>query len=660
MEPSLKKHIITTRDSIIQFFLHLYKIQLGADVVDEEEVELVPASPNDLDLDRIYTFRVSTAGKFKSRRMSIAPLGENLANKSTCFKVIYDDLLVIKIPPFPITDFEEYIDSIHAESRIADELKHDIKCVTPSISVLLKKIPSLYVKEDLSPDQLEDKYVAMLRRRPNLQNHLRIGSSFVFFMSLSKYYFFDYIIKRIHNTKTEMMEEISHNFDALWDVNTFRQVYGEQNISKFTQMNRFCLNFESRLSELLKAHGLDTSIPAYQRKEFIKHYLAKKHEEPEDIGMPAAILQEFDKLCTDMTADFRQDIEAYRSIIAEYIQKKNLSSNSPKFRGIITNFLNVLLRLKNNGVAIRDLKPDNIFIVRDGVDSDHYLTVPEDYSLGLIDFETAVYLKGEGGKIMQPLQTGTPSYATPSNLSPNDILEELFKGSFKKIFYFQDWYAAIGIIYNVMTGDILFKETGKLLPEIILVKRKASLQNQPLSDLFKNNSWVFWHSAVREFNKKTSLSKTALEATEINIQKDVAEMLLPELQKIQGLTIARMKYIVHAQRFFKNEKAVNNLLISSYEAIWRQLSKWEKGQKVPKTSPEVRNEILALLRELAEIKLQLKQYEQMEKKLTEEHPTMTVYQLLELFFCFVMRFMYRESWTNRIQPRIGQDTLFNN
>ena len=63
--------------------------------------------------------------------------------------------------------------------------------------------------------------------------------------------------------------------------------------------------------------------------------------------------------------------------------------------------------LKAKGIAIRDLKPDNIFVV--GGD---FLQAANEFSLGLIDFETAVNFSVKDDEISQPLLAGTPAYAT--------------------------------------------------------------------------------------------------------------------------------------------------------------------------------------------------------------------------------------------------------
>ena len=56
------------------------------------------------------------------RRMTIGPLGEESGSKSKCYYVIYDVHMVVKIPAKPVTDFEQYIESIKKEVQIVNKL----------------------------------------------------------------------------------------------------------------------------------------------------------------------------------------------------------------------------------------------------------------------------------------------------------------------------------------------------------------------------------------------------------------------------------------------------------------------------------------------------------------------------------------------------------
>ena len=65
--------------------------------------------------------------------------------------------------------------------------------------------------------------------------------------------------------------------------------------------------------------------------------------------------------------------------------------------------MELLFHLKEKNAAIRDLKPDNMFLVGDSDNPDTFLTSGENYSLGLIDLETSVnFEKNQGAESTNP------------------------------------------------------------------------------------------------------------------------------------------------------------------------------------------------------------------------------------------------------------------
>ena len=99
-------------DQIIAYFLNLFKLQCGDPDIDENACLFQPV-PSDSGVEPVYDLRVKCGDNWKSRRMSIRQLGEQVESKSICYKVIYDDQLVVKIPPKPIDDFKKYLEFIN-------------------------------------------------------------------------------------------------------------------------------------------------------------------------------------------------------------------------------------------------------------------------------------------------------------------------------------------------------------------------------------------------------------------------------------------------------------------------------------------------------------------------------------------------------------------
>src|SRR6056297_1096907 len=183
-------------EKIVKYFLNIFRLQTefaeGQNarchcqrVVDHSRV------------DQVFEFQAECGGKWKTRRMSIRQLGESVESKSTCFKVIYDNLIVVKIPPRPFPNFDIYFRFIQTEKRIANQLAPDVACLSPSISGILKKIPQIQQSKKTMLET-EDDYVRLLTREPGLQNYLKVGNRLAFLMELSRYAFLNQVLVGMH------------------------------------------------------------------------------------------------------------------------------------------------------------------------------------------------------------------------------------------------------------------------------------------------------------------------------------------------------------------------------------------------------------------------------------------------------------------------------
>lgn len=300
----------------------------------------------------------------------------------------------------------------------------------------------------------------------------------------------------------------------------------------------------------------------------------------------------------------------------------------------------MITSLKDRGVAIRDLKPDNIFVVVDLEKGTHTLESADKYSLGLIDFETAVYLKKD--EIEQPFLGGTPFYATPSHVFQNDVLCYFFK-NISRNYYFQDWYAAIGMIYLVVTGERLFEKTAKQLTEIVIKLQQPSGNKHTLVDNFKKYNGLFWKSATKEFKLKTSANKFKLQSVNIVIDENVKEMFLCELTEEKDSINKVIQDYIDSQTLFKGDKNKNKLIKFTSQTIRTHIKKWEKGVKLSKTSPGAKNQIVKFLLKLEQLKLQSEQYDQKIKQWEQEFLQISAFDLLEFLYTIVYNYMYKKQ-----------------
>jgi serine/threonine protein kinase len=625
---------------IINFFLNLYQLQLGASYSAQDPTEVIPLRSHRTSPVKAFELRVKHADTWKSRRMTIEPMDVGSGSKSTCYKVTYDEMLVVKVPPRSINDFNEYINGINFERRIVDRLSSDIECIAPSISVVLQRIPRFYDKQGLRPEELEIKYTKWLKDSPQLQKYLKIGDSFAYFMDLSKYEFFSSVLHKIHNIQKELQKEILSNYDALWDLELFEQRYGTENAAAFFSINDVNTYFEKEISPFLEQYFESMSaVPMHIRREWLLYYLAGKEIDKTGLDLPEDFYNELDTLMKKLFVEKEESIQNYTQTIRQYIREKNYDQYTSQFKGVIANIIDLLARLKDKGVAIRDLKPQNIFIATKSTKSHFFLASAGAFSLGLIDFETAVCFRTENrGEMDQPLLAGTPFYATPSHLFKNDVLGTIH-ADLPRVLHLQDWHAAVAMIFFAVTGQRLFDRTGKILPEITRMKQDTDMTSLSLAELYNNVNVMFWHNARQEFTDKIAANHEILKSVRTTLSRNASRLIRHEVRNHADFIKDIIRSRVAMQTIFKSKKSHRDLNNCSHKAISRCRQKWQNGVDVPKTRPKIRTIIIELLQDLEDLKLELKQINAASKVLKQKPLKISAAELLELMFKIVSQFM---------------------
>jgi len=625
---------------ILKYFLNLYRLQLGASYSDRDPAEVIPLHSSRTSSIKAFELRVERVGSWKSRRMTIEPMDVDGGSKSTCYKVIYDEMLVVKVPPRAIINFNEYIHGINFERRIVDRLSPDIECIVPSISVVLQKIPRFCDNEGLKPEELETKYTKWLKDSPQLQQYLKIGDSFAYFMDLSKHDFLSSVLDKMHNIQKEMQKEILSNYDALWDLELFEQRYGSENAAAFFSVNDVNTYFEKKISPFLEQYFNSMSaVPMHTRREWLLNYLAGKEIDKAGLELPAEFYDELNTLMKKLFVEKEESIQNYTQTIRQYIREKNYDQYTSQFKEVVANTIDLLARLKEKGVALRDMKPQNIFIAAKSTKSPLLSASTGTFSMGLIDFETAVCFRPESRReIDQPLLAGTPFYATPSHLFENEVLCSIYD-DLPRVLHLQDWHAAVGMIFFVVTGQRLFDRAGKILPEIMRLKQDTDMTIGSLAELYNNVNVKFWNYARQEFTDKIAANHEILNSVRTTLTKNASKLIRQEVHNHAEFIKEFIRMRVAMQKIFKNKKSHRDLINCSHKAISRFRQKWQNDVDVPKTRPIIRAKIKELLRDLEDLKLELEQIDTVGKVLEQTPLRISAAELLELMFKIVSQFM---------------------
>jgi hypothetical protein len=632
----------TDEERIAEFFIRIFKAQLGAPKSARyklKELDSTAIAPR-----KTYELEVLHNSEWSSRRMTVGPVGGESASRSKCYHVIFDHHLIIKIPPKPITDFDIYLDSIEADHEVVKALAPR-ECIVPTVSAVMKLIHPLSNANELTPEELEEKYLTLLRKFDAFQNFLIIGPTFVQIMDLSKYFFLSNIVDDFHDLYNKMYEEIVGYPDVVWENHGFEGRYAFEDDEEIQALRGVYTEYEERLSELVQAAEQGKAITRYSMQQWFLIHLCGRKLGNDDQDVTPELAADIDALTEKVFKKHSDIIESYRNTIRGCIQSVTIGQNKEQIGGIIKNILDLLAWLQGKGVAIRDLKPDNLLVAGDQTRYPEFLNSTKDYTIGLIDLETAAVCEHGSGHIsQQPILGGTPSYATPSHLVLNEVLDDLYE-DVARILYLQDWYAAIGMIYEVITGETLFHKTGKMIIGIKTAMFKHIDSQSARQGLYKKASRMFWHNASAEIAEKMRDKEDLLRSVLVVTPDDAKELFRQALAREKRHISDRMKHYIINQNVFKGDKGRKGLLAASRKKITLLMQDIKKKQS--NASP-----ILTVLKGLEDIKQKAENQKRFARLFEKEILILSAHDLMGAMFDIVLHEMHRSDWGDLLAAEV--------
>jgi serine/threonine protein kinase len=424
--------------------------------------------------------------------------------------------------------------------------------------------------------------------------------------------------------------------------------YDQDKLPIFLEIQKIFTNYEIEVRKLLKKTGVAFSTFQYQIKSWFFNRLAGKEIANTEERLSSEVIKDVNNLLDRIIMNNPDTIGAYIEILKKSLDKVTFLRNKPPIEAIITNLLELLAKLRQRCVAMRDLKPDNLLVAGDRNRYPKFLSDPEQYTIGLIDVETAVVLgTSTNMNIDQPLLGGTPQYATPSHFLKNDTLASTF-GDLPTIFYLQDWHAIIVMIYKLITGEFLFQQTSQTLPEILQIIQTSLAVAERKTDIVEHVSNLFWSKAAAEFKMKLAEHAEVLDAVKITLPDVTNRMVSEYIEKEKQNIAIRIGEQVNSQNMFTSAKNRQYLSSCSGQEISKLKQKWEKANGVQEAVVADRGEIQNFLRSLEELKLKLEQLDQKAVLLQREESVMSGYELLELLFGVVLTNMCDEHWSESL------------
>lgn len=634
----IKAATLSDKQRVLRFFFQLFKDQVACKPDAPTELYLVEKRTSCPD--ETYEMRIQQNGDWISRRMSIGLLGQGGGSRSRCFLVTYDSHLVVKLPADPITNFYSYNRRIAEEAAIVARLAPR-ECIVPKVSVILKAVHSFAQEDSYTSEALEKKYVHLVEVKPAFQDYLKIGASFAFFMDLARHFFLSTTIEEIHASRNaSLVDEALAHQELLWDHHSFVCRYGEEAGTVCHYLQEAYYRCEKQLRTLVDEAAIVEDVPAFKLKQWFLIHLAGGRIDAAKVDLPSPLLDKINALLKQTMAENSSTVNTYRRRLKAYIFNTRFSQHRTQLESLATNTLDLLAWIGEKGLALRDLKPENLFVAGNPDDYPLFLADATNFSIGLIDVETAIVMDvDDPGDLPQPQLAGTPLYATPTHLISNTILRELYP-DLPGVFHAQDWFATMAIIYKIVTGKNLFPSTARVFPEILKRLKLVDPAGPDLASDIAAISRLFWNSAIAEFQEAVRKQYSLLARVEIVLPKKFVKKVINALHRDIDQINRTISQRVTGQSFFPSQEKRRYLLDASAEKIRQMkhklISDSQKAQQY--------EAILSFFKHLQLLKGHLERKLEAAALLKVTKASITADQLLEAMFQHVFSIMYLPDW----------------
>jgi hypothetical protein len=336
----------------------------------------------------------------------------------------------------------------------------------------------------------------------------------------------------------------------------------------------------------------------------------------------------------------------YQQLLRAYTGERLFDRSQPLMGAMVTNLLALLVWLGEHQVAMRDLKPDNLLVTGNPDEYPQYLSAAQNYAIGLIDLETAVdYDRGPHASFPQPRLGGTPFYGTPSHFFPNHLLRQLHE-DLALIFHLQDWYAVIGIVYEVVVDQKLFQRTAREIPKLMNTVMQTLAQKGDLKPAYVQFAYRFWESAGAEFQRNLELNARRLEAVVAGIPEPVQQRLADHIGPLQSKADRSVTRCLDASPAFNkgnNRRLLEKSPAQDLERIRTRYAGRENSQ-----------DLVCRMDELIGLKREVEYLAGLSKTLRSPFPQVTVKTLLQGLFD-VVRTQMLEGVTPEVSDKVPRE-----
>lgn len=607
-------------EDIESLFLNLFRLQLGASTHAPGQIETIEGGAGSR---RVLQLKVQVGDNWRTRRMTLSPIGENTGSKSQCFYAIFDTHMVVKVPPTPVTDFNDYVGKLRAEATIMRKLAPKV-CVIPNLSVICRKIHKMQDAGGTDDPQAEERYVAWLRENPGYQRYLMVNGSFVFFMDLARHMFLGHVLEELHRADDTLVDEIRADVDLLSDTYRFESKYGEPSGGLWSGLQAGLAQFRKEIDAAMVGSDVQVELSDYQTRTWFLARMSGHDPKAFSLQLPESLGRYLERRLQKFDGSFTETGRDYRKLVGDTVRGRLFDRNRLLMGEMAANLLALLAWLGEQEVALRDLKPDNLLVAGNPADYPHFLESARNYAIGLIDLETAVdYGAGNRPATLQPQLGGTPLYGTPSHFFTNDLLAKVH-GDLAPVLHLQDWYAVIAILYEAIIGERLFQRTARKFPGLIQQVRQLLAGGGDLTHAYTVISSSFWACAEAEFADNLQAHAPSLAAVTAGVPEAVREPLAEHTAARLAAIDGGISACLDANPMFSRPPNRGRLEKAGVEELERLSAKYAEG--------EHRAVVVPLLAELTGLKRQREKWAKLDGLLREPFTALNAHDLLEAMF----------------------------
>ena len=369
------------------------------------------------------------------------------------------------------------------------------------VSVILKKVKKLPFETSLTQEQLEKQYIRLVEEQPEYQEYLKIGDCFAFFMELTNNFFLGSVIDELHKSKNDIGDEIRESPEVAWNQEAFTTRYGIEALPIFENLQALYRLCEDEAIRLIKEAGQEKPVLQFHIKNWFLDSITGEAPKGTEKEIDADLLVQIKNAFEIIFKSHPKKINDLVQLLKTEMATKTFLKSRQQIQNIASNMLTLLCQLKEKRIALRDLKPDNLFLDADPDNYPVFLNDLSSFSIGVIDVETAVSMVAStDGAIPQPLTGGTPLYATPLHLLKNNTISAFF-GNLPEALHLQDWFATIAIIFKAITGVNLFPRSARTFPALLKLLKSSRTRSVPDEAIVKKMSKTFWSAAAIDMKK---------------------------------------------------------------------------------------------------------------------------------------------------------------